>query len=710
VPALLVGTTVQQALHSSSAAGLSINVGGLAEGVLKTFFVSKMKKVAVCFLLAALFALGTGTFALQGWTSQSAEVTPPTELGETKPPSPKPGKEEKTILVKGRVLDPDGKTVKDAEVAVLSFPRQGWRMLDEGSIRTSIQAQTKVDHKGRFQLQAPRPAGKSITPMLVMARAKGYGLGLQKWEAGQAEVVIRLPKEQVLRARLVDLQGQPVKGIAIHVVSVLEKEGEVPLGVVQPAEPSPLWFTPPVTDDQGRFALHGIGPKQFALLEVRDDRFQSEYLKLWTTDKERSEEVLHVLAPARLIEGKVTYADTGKPIAGVEVVVEGWHRKTDKNGCFRLNPPQGRPQEFFFVVAHAPEGEPYLSQLKQLAPLKGAGKKQLDFALPRGVLVRGKVTEAKTGKPLEGAALWFLPQEIDNPNFSRDKSLALGAPFAIASGADGSFQLAVLPGPGHLLVKGPKADYIPVETTRKYLRDGKTGGERQYLHALIPINFKSGSGPQEISVKLRRGVTVRGTVLTPDGKPATKVQVLTRLNTSAPMIIEELRGEEVPPAGFVFHGCDPEKDYPAVFLDEKNEWGALVQISGKKDQGKPLTVKLQRCGSATARFLNKEGKPREGYWPSVEMVVTPGPHQFDFKASEKGILAADAVNLANVYRGSYQMNGFRTDAKGKITLSSLVPGVTYRIVSYNQQPIVVREFTVKPGQTLDLKDLKVAGN
>jgi hypothetical protein len=349
-----------------------------------------------------------------------------------------------------------------------------------------------------------------------------------------------------------------------------------------------------------------------------------------------------------------------------------------------------------------------LGQVKQV-PFPKTGKKIIDFALPRGVLVQGKVVEEKTDKPLGRAAIWFLPEQVNNPNFTKDSNLALGSPFAVPSRADGTFRLPVLPGPGYLLVKGPTTDYIPVETSQNQLFQGKPGGRRQYLHALVPINFKPSSEPQEVVVKLRRGVQVRGTVVTPDGKPATGVQVLTRLNTSAPMLIEEVRGVNVPASGFVLGGCDPEKEYPAVFLDEKNQWGTMVQISAKKADGKPMTVKLQRCGSATVRFLDKEGRPREGYWPSVEMVLRPGPHEFDFKAVEKGLLAADAVHLANVYRSSYQMNLFRTDAQGKITLTGLVPGVTYRIVSYNERPIIVREFTVEPGHTLDLKDLKVSG-
>ena len=93
-----------------------------------------------------------------------------------------------------------------------------------------------------------------------------------------------------------------------------------------------------------------------------------------------------------------------------------------------------------------------------------------------------------------------------------------------------------------------------------------------------------------------------------------------------------------------------------------------------------------------------------------DALFAPGPHRWDYKSTQRGLLAADAVHLSNIYRGSYQLNSFRTDAQGRITLEGLVPGVTYRITTLRPSVRILREFTVRPGETVDLKDVQVSAN
>ena len=80
--------------------------------------------------------------------------------------------------------------------------------------------------------------------------------------------------------------------------------------------------------------------------------------------------------------------------------------------------------------------------------------RRLDIKLPRGVLIRGKVTEAGTGRPLAGV------EHPVHPRSERDDKVLSGWQAIVASQDDGSFQIAVPPGKGHLLVFGPTADYV----------------------------------------------------------------------------------------------------------------------------------------------------------------------------------------------------------------------------------------------------------
>jgi hypothetical protein len=67
--------------------------------------------------------------------------------------------------------------------------------------------------------------------------------------------------------------------------------------------------------------------------------------------------------------------------------------------------------------------------------------------------------------------------------------------------------------------------------------------------------------------------------------------------------------------------------------------------------------------------------------------------------------------MANVDRKHY-WNQPSTDAEGRITLVSLIPGALYRVsdfstVNDDKGMQVRREFTVKPGEMLDLGDIVI---
>ncbi len=74
---------------------------------------------------------------------------------------------------------------------------------------------------------------------------------------------------------------------------------------------------------------------------------------------------------------------------------------------------------------------------------------------------------------------------------------------------------------------------------------------------------------------------------------------------------------------------------------------------------------------------------------------------------------AESDFIANIDRKHYG-NGPRTDAEGRITLISLIPGALYRITDFSTvnddtKGIQIRkDFTVKPGETLDLGDIVIA--
>jgi hypothetical protein len=106
-----------------------------------------------------------------------------------------------------------------------------------------------------------------------------------------------------------------------------------------------------------------------------------------------------------------------------------------------------------------------------------------------------------------------------------------------------------------------------------------------------------------------------------------------------------------------------------------------------------LTVRLQPCGKAVVRFVDRGGKPVPGFSPYVRVVARPG---------EKGI-EPDSDFVANVDRLNYSGGGHAADAAGRCTLPALIPGVTYRLEGPRLKE--AKEVVVKPGETLEVGDV-----
>jgi hypothetical protein len=318
------------------------------------------------------------------------------------------------------------------------------------------------------------------------------------------------------------------------------------------------------------------------------------------------------------------------------------------------------------------------------------------------VLVRGKVTEAPSGKPVPGAGVQYVAGPGETP---RGDELVTGWEGTVLSGAGGNFRIPVPPGPGHLLVSGPTPDYLHEEVGSNVLYLDKPGGMRFYPDALVKLNPDARAEAQEVAVTLRRGVTVKGRLVDPDGKPVTgKTLMLCRLQVTGGVPFSPLP-VEVRGGRFELPGCDPGRFYPVYFLEPVQKLGAAVTLSGKQAGGEPVKVRLLPCGQAAARFVNQRGKPLTGFRPLLEVVLTPGPHRYDPGAFFSGKLIAGAEYVASLDRVNHWNAPF-TDARGRCTFPALIPGATYRVVDFDGNGSVVKkEFTVESGQTRELGDV-----
>jgi protocatechuate 3,4-dioxygenase beta subunit len=697
--------------------------------------------------LASLFlAAGAGLLTHAPAMSDEPKGRPASPQSEDASPAPAPGR----MWVTGRVLDPQGKPVPGAMVMVHARNLAVFRTLYRRGPGQLPIGDGRADDSGRFRLDAPRTSSARHEAFGAVALAPGYGAAWVELDpdAEQPTADITLRPEQVIHGRLFDLQGRPVPNVTLSVAAIGRSLPPAPGGSRSRFEgvsywsatvhDFPAWPRPVTTDPEGRFTLRGVGRDLRAYLTVHHPRFALQRIEVPTDDPSASKPLTAALVPAQVLTGRVSYADTGKPVphAPLEVISSQGRValisffKTDAEGHFRVIPPPA--DRSFGVTAYPPEGQPYLTAVKRLEWPKGALEQSLDLALPRGVLIHGKVTEAGSGQPVPGAIVDFAYR---GQGQNREN-----ASIIINTAADGSFQVGVAPSPGCLFVKGPSDDYMLQTIGSRLLQDGQPGGGRTYAHAFSLLDLKPGMSSQEVHLVLRRGVTVHGQVLGPDGQPVRDAWMISRIILNPRRVAEgswdgyHLTARD---SRFEIHGLDPDVETPVYFLEPKRKLGATVQLSGKSIalmtiasqsgrvtvgatvsfSGKslvrgPINVRLEPCGAARARVVDAGGKPVAGRLPDadIRMVDIPGP-PYSRVQDKAGSFFAGERPLYTVDPTHYQRD-LVSDPEGRLTFPALIPGATYRVIDYSTWrdpagPQVRKEFTIQPGETLDLGDIRI---
>jgi hypothetical protein len=636
------------------------------------------------------------------------------------------------MVVTGRVLGADGKPVGGCEVGILTRyyrrsekPDGTWPSnWHPGLSRANRVAATgQTDAEGRFRLSGPAYSAELPTVgAALIASAPGHGLVAVRLDHAltRQEVTINLQAEKVARGRILGPDAKAAAGVEVrvHRSPYTDDRNEV-----QRFEPLLLslfneyCYVPPkgafwpkavVTDEEGRFLIRGLAPGK-AVIEVGGGTVTPNRFEVQTTDPMGTEEATLRLTTAPLLEGRLTEQGTGKAIAAARVILADSfgdylvEARTDKEGRYAVRP---FPGQSFQVIVHPPEGSRCLGVKRSIAII-GKDRQELDLTLPVGVVVRGRVAEAGSGKPVPGARVGYRSRDADNP--FRKSTPYSNSPFpdeglqTTISGAEGRFQLAVPPGPGHLFVIGPSLNYVNVETTQGELEGGKPGGMRYYPHAVVPLDLKPDADAPDASVNLRRGVTLRARVLCPDGKPAAKFRVLSRSYIPSGWHLWQTRNWlEGRDGRFELPGCDPDKVVTAYLWDAKNKLGATTELSAK--QNDDTMVRLEPCGKAELTCVDLDGKPLPGYRGSFSIVLDPGIFELPNKDYAHRSIEASGFGWA----------GYQADIDGKATLTNLIPGATYDIqtgfkkTKRQEQTWEVElytkiDFTVKSGETKQLR-------
>ena len=647
---------------------------------------------------------------------------------------------EKTTVITGRCVDENGQPIFGAYVTAIGRKIDPYHGGGRPDSPVEFLAGTKTSRNGSYRIYLPDVSSKSYRNTAVIARADGTGLAWKNFNPDERSVnsTLILLKEESIRGRLLDKQGNPADGVRLTLSSVMAERSKsgalgpyLELGLEdRVCRQLPDRLPQPITtDEKGQFTVHGVAPGHGFSLDVEGgDRFAPQTLVINSGRPEErekydgtyrpqiknfkpGEEVVMTLLPSQIIEGVVRYEDTGKPAAHARLEI--WTSQQERGGT--LTPTVGqadalgryrisaKPGVRSYVIAYPSGGVPYLAKKSDDVLWESDSRtKQIDVTLPRGVLVRGKVIDSESKQPIVGTSIRYLPKS-NNPN-RKERSMGDGGWEANRlSDENGQFEIAVLPGPGSLLAHGPGEEFVRQETGSNQIYKDRPGGNRYYLNAIEPISPKQDAETVDVTLVLKRGEKVRGRVVNEKGEPVEEAILSSHLIIHPGMI--RWYGDFFQKASdgrFELSGLDPGKEYPVYFLDQKNRLGATAMIKA----GDTPTIVLKPCGQANVTFADDKGQPLSDLYYSLEMLVTPGVDMFSFASAEQDKLIADATLVMSFDRINYPSRP-QIDEQGHTTFLALIPGATYRLGCQGAKGRTNKEFTVKPGETLELGEIVV---
>jgi RNA polymerase sigma factor (sigma-70 family) len=740
LPAALVNSTVKAALLFAAGraedGAIAAPVAALAQGVSRTMALNKLRIATVLLLAAGLGAVGLLSRRALADKPAPAKAEAPKAPAKAAPPAAPAGadKTKGSVTVNGQVLDPDGKPVAGAKLYLLTYPTQ--------STALKVRATSAAD--GRFgftftreQVDLPYGYLDPWVHVLVLAAAEGFGpaLSVNRKVDAPGDMKLQLARDDVpVNGRVLDLQGKPVAGVTVRLTDLLlptDLDLSPWLEALQAAKDSypaqnkflkgthspalAALFPAVTTDTAGKFQLKGIGRERVVGLTIEGPTIETREVQVrtrpgpalarlaWKDNPEGDRLTVygatfeHAAAPTKPVVGTVRDKDTGKPLAGVTVQSEkvassNMHGRgfikttTDKEGRYRLT---GLPKgEGNLIKAVPPNGQPYLMSVKEVRDTPNLEPVTVDFPLKRGVLLKGRVTDKATGQPAPAQVEYFIfgdnPHRKEAPGLSTERWLYVRA--------DGSFELAALPGRGLLAVRGQGDRYLVAVGADRIKGQDERGMYPTYpylclakgYHTLVEINPEPGTATMTCEVALDPGRTITGTVLDPDGKPLAGA-FMCGMKAYAYTYWDH---KPLPGAEFTAYGIQPGKPRRLLFVHQDKRLAGELLVRG--DEQGPLTVKLGPWGTLTGRLLTRDGAP-----------IARGDLRF---------LIGDNRDDVNV--GTHPTRSFTTDKDGKFRIEGLVPGLKYHLTAMDGFKVLnelAKGVTVKAGETKDLGDVALKG-
>ncbi len=642
------------------------------------------------------------------------------------------------LVVRGRVLDPQGKPVAGADVVAVE---PLWKVKHD----SLLVAATKSDNAGRFNLEFRKSQftagrGEAWRSAIIVASmpAARYGMTWLDFDSikPNQETTLQLAPDEPIEGRIVDLEGRPIAEVEARIgdISTNAKgdlttwlgalHGGIPFfGSKSYDWPDRFLYTEFVgrwaakTDADGRFRLSGVGHDRVATIYISGGGVAAADLKVVTrpmapfkvdmssrADSPDSttyygSHLQYAAEPAQPIEGIVRDAKTRQPLAGVRVVshkfaggaLSGLYwidTVSDESGRFRL---EGMPKgDGNMIMAIPADNQPYFQREFDVPTAAGLEPVKFELELHRGVPIRGRVTDKSSGAPVEGARMFFIPWP-DNPNLAGlaefGHGRVHGSQMRYLTDHDGRYALVGLPGRGLVEVVCPTQPFPPGQGLRE-ITDLPT--PQQFLKvagALMPsANLTTAVkethiGEQDVDVlaniELDPGKRLTLNIVDPNGKPLTDVEV----HGLWPPRHSRTQYDAGPTVEVI--ALSPDENRIIRLYQKEHNLGEVRSVCWKDDGAGPVTVKLELCATLKARLMDKNGDPVRGGTVSIQAQAVDSRTMSDTAA---------------------------TDRDGRLNYTRLLPRGKYNVTCDCAQVglrLLAKDLAVSPGEIIDLGEFDV---
>jgi RNA polymerase sigma factor (sigma-70 family) len=762
VPPAWAEATVRAALaivnESITIGVVSAAATKLSHEVLKMMMFQKLKLFSAAILGVGLMAWGASA-ALISFPEEPPRKTAATPPEQRKAQVAVPQPEADPLdpvgkfPVRGRVLDPDGKPVANAQIYVHHYHFDVMASATSNTVpayQSGSVAATGPD--GHFQFELDKAASDfpyrdfpAWHGAEIAAVAPGFGpawLSVESLLKGDEAVLRLVPDDVPIRGRVLDSQGRPQAGVTVSVRSIHKLDstknfdailasGELAYTSTSSQYSGPTWLGRNgqwTTDGDGRFEIKGVGRDQVVGLEFFSPTLEKVYLHAMarparTASKPRPRptrpngmrqtgqppapplvgaEFERVFGPTKPITGVVRLKGTDKPLAGVHVIGTApatWTEVsavTDGEGRFRL---VGLPKVGSYEIRAAPRNgiDPFLGIRKTVTDTAGLKAIETDLELPKGVIVIGKMVDKTTGKALRAKHV----MHVNMPTNRNEGSIATSSSGLI----DPTFRLTVPPGASMICanIRGPNTLYARARLRPEDKGKGVGGvGDRETM--TIPLNayyaYRIVDIPADaesfaVELELTRGIARTGRVVDPTGKPVVGVQTYG---------LSPVWGKVATLADDRFEviGLEPGRPRLLVLAHKDLQFvGSVVLKDADLKTAKPLVVRLDRAGSIKGRLTDEDGLPLAG---AKLNTIT-----FDLDGNNlptgPGGLWPDNETFLTGADGRFQVNGLKSDVKTSIGISTAAHprGLSHAVNAF-------RNVTTQPGEIRDLGDIRVKTN